>query len=329
MDPSSFTNTSFCGVQVDNITENEAKEYILNQMTIRCEGISYNHRYAKVYNDQYKKNLNNPHILCLKSSGTPYLLFLTQINETNYSFLIDKRVKDGYTYPKIFILPYHWSPELYEGTLFECELLRDRHQNWSLAIGDIYFSKGTSMSNIIIMDRVSAIHDILEKDFHQSCFCETCCPFVKRYFDYREFGEIVSSFVPSLTYDIRGVYFIPLKCSYSKIIYLLPRDNPMNLPTEKGPRGNHNAKKKEGRISRPISKDKGQMMRLMKTMKPDVYEVYSVDQGTLRKQGIALVQTTQCSDMLWNSFQGKSQSDEVWIECIYDKTFSKWTPLIS
>ena len=29
MDPSSFTKTSFCNTEIDNITTNESKEYIL------------------------------------------------------------------------------------------------------------------------------------------------------------------------------------------------------------------------------------------------------------------------------------------------------------
>ena len=95
MEPDSFTKTSFCNVQIDNITTNEAKQYILNQMSILCSGIKFNSRYAKVYNDQYSKNLKNPHIFCLKSSGTPYLLFLSQINDTNYCFLIDKKTNDN------------------------------------------------------------------------------------------------------------------------------------------------------------------------------------------------------------------------------------------
>ena len=32
---------------------------------------------------------------CLKSIGSPYYLFCTQINDVNYCFLIDKKVKDG------------------------------------------------------------------------------------------------------------------------------------------------------------------------------------------------------------------------------------------
>ena len=42
-------------------------------MSIFCSGIKFSSRYAKIYNDQYSKNLNNPHLFFLKSSGTPYL----------------------------------------------------------------------------------------------------------------------------------------------------------------------------------------------------------------------------------------------------------------
>ena len=336
MDPTSFTQTSFCGSTVDNITENEAKQYILNQMSIKCSGITYQSRYAKVYNEQYKKNLNNPHILCLKSSGTPYLLFLTQINETNYTFLIDKKVKDGYEYPKIFILPYYWSPELYEGTLFECELIRDRHKRWSIGIGDVYYAKGKNMSNTVIIDRINTIHEILT-DFKESEFCKTCFPFVKRYFDYKEFEDIVTKFVPTLTYDIRGVYFVPMRCSYSKIIFLLPRDNPMNQRHNQIQNHNHNQNHNQvqnqvqghnqNQNQNQVQDASVKLLRLMKTMKPDVYEVYSEDNDALKKLGLALVQTKECSQKLCDAFQDKSQTDEVRLPCRYNSRFHKWCPV--
>ena len=93
MDPSSFTKTSFCNIEIDNITTNESKKYILNSLSLLCSNIKYNSRYAKVFNEQFSKNLNNPHVFFLKSSGTPYLLFLTQINGVNYNFFIDKKLK--------------------------------------------------------------------------------------------------------------------------------------------------------------------------------------------------------------------------------------------
>ena len=74
MEPNSFTKTSFCNVSIDNITTNNVKKYILDHLKLVFSGMEYNKRYAKIYNNNYSKNLNNPHIMCLKSSGTPYLL---------------------------------------------------------------------------------------------------------------------------------------------------------------------------------------------------------------------------------------------------------------
>ena len=185
MNPSSLTKTGFCGKSVDNVTDNELKEFILQDMKLKCGGIQYNTRYAKVYNEQYSRNLNNPHIICLKSSGTPYLLFLTQINNTNYCFLIDKKIKEGYSYPKIFIVPYHFKNHLYKGTLFECELIRDKYQKWSLSIDDIYYHLGKTMKKIIIIERLNNIHSIFTNDMLESEFIKTCPIQIKKYFDFR------------------------------------------------------------------------------------------------------------------------------------------------
>ena len=130
MDPSSLTKTSFCGKEINNVTNNSLKQFILNDFNIKCNGIHHNSKYAKLYNEKYSSNLCNPHIICLKTTGTPYFLYCTQINDVNYTFLIDKKIKEGYEYPKIFILEYKFSDELFKGTLFETELLRDNNNEW-------------------------------------------------------------------------------------------------------------------------------------------------------------------------------------------------------
>ena len=105
MDSKSLTKTSFCGKEIDNVTNNELKKHILDDMCQKTN-ITYKTRYAKMFNEQYLKNFNNPHIICLKTIGAPYLLYCTQINDVNYCFLIDKKIKDGYDYPKIFLVHY-------------------------------------------------------------------------------------------------------------------------------------------------------------------------------------------------------------------------------
>jgi len=341
MEPNSFTKTSFCNVQIDNITTNEAKEYILNQMSILCSGIKFNSRYAKVYNEQYSKNLKNPHIFCLKSSGTPYLLFLSQINNTNYCFLIDKKLNEKYSYPKILIVPYDFSNDLYNGTLFECELIRGRNQCWSLGINDIYYNRGKNMNKTIIIDRQKSIHKIFEEEFSEKEYSKVCPIFIKKYFDYKDINMAMNDFIPKLPYNIRGLYFIPMRTDYSKILYLFPKDKLTNdsdkkknskennlLGRKNNPGKNNLGKNNPGKNNLPRTKNlqKKIIFRIMKTMKPDVYDLYLIEGENLVKHGTALVQNTELSHRLLTYFENKTQMDEVRVESVLNKEFNKWVP---
>lgn len=303
MDPSSLTKTSFSGKTVDNVTNNELKEFILNDMKLKCGGINYNSRYAKVYNEQYSRNLNNPHIICLKSSGTPYLLYCTQINGVNYTFLIDKKIKVGYDYPKIFVTPYQFDSSIFSGSLFETELVRTKGNKWFLLIGDIYYHKSSSCKNRVIMDRMNLIHNLLENEYNSDSFCDVCPIQVKKYFDYSQKEYIVNEFIPQLDYGSRGFYFVPLKCSYSKILYLF----------------------KEGDLKKPKQQKKNTLnFMIQKTMKRDVYELYLQGPNNIVKHGIACVPNLKCSQLLRDLFN--ETTDEVIVECKFNLKFKKWEP---
>jgi hypothetical protein len=305
MDPSSLTKTSFCGKTVDNVTNNELKEFILNDMKLKCGGIQYNSRYAKIYNEQYSKNLNNPHLICLKSSGTPYLLYCTQINDINYSFLIDKKVKVGYDYPKIFVTHYKFDPSIFTGTLFETELLRDKDQNWFLLISDIYYHKSSNSGNQVIMDRMNCIHKLLETEYNSDSFCDICPIQVKRYFDFKDKEFIMNEFIPQLNYGTRGLYFIPLKSSYSKILYLFKDDD---LKIKK------------------VKKDT-LIFLIKKTLKRDVYDLYLQGNNNIVKHGIACIPNLKCSLMVRNLFNSVCGDSDINVECRFNKKFDKWEPL--
>ena len=330
MEPNSFTKTSFCNVEIDNITTDVTKKYILNQLSILCSGMKYNSRYAKIYNEQYSKNLKNPHIFFLKSSGTPYLLFLTQINNTNYCFLIDKKMNnDKYSYPKILIVPYSFSNELYQGTLFECELIRDKNQKWSLGMNDIYYNRGKSMNRTNVIDRINTIYDIFENNYTDSEYTEHCPIFIKKFFDYKDIQYVHKEFIPKLPYNIRGIYFTPLRTDYSKILYLFPRET--NTKVENKKNNKENKLNKEYKDTKEYKgkteKKKSIVFRIMKTLKPDVYELYLKEDENLIKKGTALVQTIELSHKLFSYFENKEQVDEVKVECKYNDIFKKWVPL--
>ena len=304
MDPKHISRTSFCSKEIDNVTDNSMKKYILDNLDIKT-GIKFTYRYAKIYNEQYKKNLNNPHLICLKSSGTPYLLFCTQINDINYCFLIDKKVKDGYEYPKIFIVHYRFSPELFQGTLFETELIRDKNQEWSLLLGDIYHNSGSSLKNVQIHDRMNQCIDIMENKYITDSFCDICPILIKKYFDLNEIRSIFSEFIPQLPYRIRGFYFVPLKKSYSKILYIFKDEDYKQVNT---------------------SNKKYVSFRLIQTVKPDVYELYLFNEQktNIMKHSYASIPDTQTSKWVKELCEKK---DECIVECKFNTLFQKWVPI--
>tara|TARA_B100001094_G_scaffold333398_1_gene411459 strand:+ start:12005 stop:12961 length:957 start_codon:yes stop_codon:yes gene_type:complete len=304
MDPKHLTRTSFCNKQVDNVTDNSMKKYILDNMFLKTS-IKYDSRYAKIYNEQYKKNLNNPHIVCLKSSGTQYLLFCTQINDINYCFMIDKKVKDGYEYPKIFIIHCRFLPDLFNGTLFEVELIRDKMNEWSILIGDIYTMKGVSMKNTQIHERINNCISIMENEYIVDPFCDICPIHIKKYFNLNQIDSIMNDFIQKLPYNIRGFYFVPLKPSYAKILYLFKDIDFKKL----------NSNNKEN-----IN------FRIIKTVKSDIYElyIYNENKTNIQKHSYASIPNIKTSEWL-NELT--SIKDECIVECKYNPLFKKWMPM--
>lgn len=319
MDPKSLSTTNFCGNKIDNVTNNNTKIFILKDLSLKT-GMNYNTNYAKVFNAKFSNNLNNPHIICTKTHGNPYFLFCTQINGVNYTLLIDKKVKPGYEHPKMFVLHYKFNDDIYNGTLFETELVKDNHENWFLLLADLYAYKGTSMNSTIVYDRINIIYSILSNDYDQSdgTFSKICPIRVKTYFDYRDFKEtMLSDFIPSLNYKCRGLYFVPLNPKYSKILYLFKDDDTKTIYTAKNKTGPTTIR-----------------FKIIKTLKSDVYDLYIKEKETLKKYGFACVPNMKSSKFIRSIFvENDSNNDindinnDIIVECNYNKQFDKWEPV--
>lgn len=311
METNSFTKTAFCGKKIDNVTENKTKEYILKDLSLKTNK-NYNSRYAKVLNENYMKNLKNKHVVNIKTGGAPYLLYITEINGNDYTFLIDKKIKQGYEYPKIFVLKYRFSKDIYKGTLFETELVRDNNSNWFLLLGDIYLNSSSSLQNTNIIDRVNIMHKILEEEYTDNDSV-ICPPMIKKFFNMKDISKVLEDYIPSLNYISRGLYFVPLKCSYSNILYLFDRDKAFNV---------NNTKSVNNVNSVNITSVN---FRIEKTMCPDVYELYLKENDILVKKGLACIPNYEKSVFINELYQNDKK--EIYVECIYNKDFDKWEPM--
>ena len=304
MDPKDINMTKFCNKSVDNIVSNDMKKYIIEDMKLKTS-LTPSSRYAKIFNSQYSKNLNNPHIFCLKTYGSPYLLYLTKINNVNYTLLIDKKIKSGHDYPKMFIVQYRFNDDLYYGTLFETELLRDDDNGWQLLLGDIYYHKGKMLKDKVITERIDIMHDTLNEEYIDDSFCDICPLMIKRYFDMNDKIKAFNEFIPELNYKIRGLYFIPINVRYSNILYMFQDDELKNLFVQK-------------------SNDKRLNFKITKSMKPEVYELHLNDKDTLKQVCYAYIKNIEMSQYIYDLL--KDDTDII-MECEYNSRFKKWEPI--
>jgi len=143
---------------------------------------------------------------------------------------------------------------------------------------------------------------MLDTEYEQDSFCDVCPIQVKKYFDYSEKDYIIDEFISKLDYGTRGFYFVPLKCSYSKILYLF----------------------KQGELK--VKKEKKDTVNFMiqKTMKRDVYDLYLEGPNNIVKHSIACIPNLKCSMMVRKLFD---DSDNPIVECKYNEKFEKWEPL--
>ena len=90
-----------------------------------------------------------------------------------------------------------------------------------MLLGDIYIYKGERLDTKQITERMNIINNMILNEYIDDTFCNICPIKIKRYFNINQIQYITDEFVDTLDYRIRGLYFVPLKCSYSKsFIYL-------------------------------------------------------------------------------------------------------------
>ena len=319
MESNTFTRTSFCGKECDNITDNDTKKFILQDMKIKC-GVDYSTNYAKLFNIRFAKNLNNPHIVCVKTTGAPYFLYCTRINDVSYTFLIDKKINEGYSYPKIFVLPYRFNTSIYNGTLLETELVRDKKQHWFLLIGDIYQYIGKSLKKQNIINRINIMYEMLENNYTDDQYTELCPLQIKGYFEYKELKHLKENIIPKLSYNIRGFYYVPIDTRHAKVLQLFDRKQNQEKQQIKSLPKKEKIIKKSNKSE--INTDKNISFQFVKTLKPDIYDLYVQDGDDKVKIGIPNIPNMKVSKLVRNLI--KVNEMECYIECSFKDL--KWIP---
>ena len=141
---------SFCGRTTDNVIKAESKKQVLDILEQRY-GITIKDKQALILTDRNIKYLQlNQHLITLKTGGSNYFLFMTRINDVQCCFFIDRKVKEGYTIPRIISVKYRFDDAVFDDTLFDGELVKDKDNNWMFLISNLLVCKGERQKANII-----------------------------------------------------------------------------------------------------------------------------------------------------------------------------------
>ena len=322
---------SFCGRTTDNVIKAESKKQVLDILEQRY-GITIKDKQALILTDRNIKYLQlNQHLITLKTGGSNYFLFMTRINDVQCCFFIDRKVKEGYTIPRIISVKYRFDDSVFNDTLLDGELVKDKENNWMFLISNVLVFKGEKQKGNVIT-RYNKIYSLLKNCYTPDNLLDICPLVVKKIFTYEDYDKLITQFIPSLTYQIRGLYFNTLNTKHANYLFLY-KQNQNFKPYNKGKTsynnnnkfnksGNKHGSEKSSNYdnSKKELDSNNKIFKISKTMQPEIYDLHEDN----NKIGVAYISGIKCSRLIKKILKEKDSAN---VECTYNTKFSKWEPI--
>lgn len=360
----SLAKISFCDKECFNVNNNKTKEQILKHITQTFDTQVIDKQYVNITPHMTRNITLHEHILSTFTNGNPYLFWLTKIDDMPHCIFIDRKLKDGYSYPKIHVVNYKFADRLFEkDTLFTGELVKDVNRNWQYLISDLLVFNGQPVKNKNVLARFQLIYDIMDNHFTPDLEADICQIYVKRLFQYNDIKYIFKEFMPALSYTCKGLVFYTMNPQFSNYAWIVPKDD--QLPVKRRHEADEeffrrypeyvphktvfdnqtpyltntvviqqNTSPSRNTLSQTQSSNalakpnNYAYLYIVKTDIPDIYNLYTRD-DKLSRHSIAFIPNMATSHMLHEYFKantGKGVIDVV-AKCRYHYYFKRWIPV--
>ena len=322
---------SFCDQQADNVMTADSKKFILD--IVNKYDITINKKYALILNDKSLRYLKlNPHLITTKTGGSNYYLFMTKINDINSCFFIDRKVKQGYSLPRIISVKYRFSDDVFNDTLLDGELVKDKNNNWMFLIQNMLVYKGEFLKCNIVT-KYNKLYKMFDNDYTVDSNFDICPLKIKKIFTYDQYDQLITQYIPQLTYPIRGLYFNTLNNRHANYLFLYNKNNNNDNENKSGfklkkkevidsveetPKSNDSNKNTSKEVSNNTT------FELRKTSQPEIYELYGVDEMEYKQVGVAYISGLRASKKIKKFFK---DDEPIKVNCIYVEKFKKWEPI--
>ena len=246
----------------------------------------------------------NKHLISLSGFGKKCILFLTKINGKNYCFYINKKTGD------IVYVRHRFKDEIFTGTIFDGEIIKDENNNWIFSITDIMVYKGNTQDKTTLIDRIEIMNNIISTEYKEDHNLDVARIEIKKYFEYEYLNDLYNTFKPSLSYRCSGFIFKNIMCNDKYLLHIFEENRTKKAVEES---------KLNTNTSSIIA------FKINKTELPDIYELHCSKDGSLYKYGYAGVTTLAKSKYLIELFE-KSGGTDIYVKCSFHQVFKKWMP---
>jgi hypothetical protein len=332
---------SFCNTTGYNIRSDESKKFILDRIEKRF-GIKIIAKHYEKYCEPKSLDIlnKNPHMVCLRSNGNPYLLLLTRHNNMDLSIFVDKKIQQGYFLPRMitYHLMFGKNKQVHDDTIFDGEMVKTKDGKWLYIINDLIVCKGTYLSDVNLVKRLNMVYDLLDTEY----IPDELCPFkivVKKYFTYDEIKSNMMSHINIIPYTCRGLYFKPLFLKFKDILINFDDSLIKKVKRDKIG-GGFQLQSSQQQVLPPSvncqvninqitdNSDDQSLSKLFwtrKTSSPDVYDMIDTNNNII---GSACIPGMKVSKYMREVFAEKNMVDKVQLSYLFNDRFQKWVPLL-
>ena len=213
-----MNSTYFANKKSLQIISQQIKNDIVSEI---CKIGSFNLN-SKYYTFLNKKNVNNlkesDFLVSLSTFGKKFILFITKYNTKKYCIFINKK-NDTMTVTQL-----KFSDAIFNGTLFDGELVKNNNNKWIFLINDIAYYKGINIITTSFEERTKIIKNILSNEYYNNDDMENQTFFIsqKQYFEYKYIKDMIDSYMNELNYKCAGLYFKSVNNFSDNYLFIFP-----------------------------------------------------------------------------------------------------------
>lgn len=346
---------SFCGQIAFNIKSDETKQYILDRLQ-NTYNIKIIAKHFEKYNEQQLETIRNkPHMLCLRSNGNPYFLYLTRLNCKEYCVFIDKKIQQGYSYPRMILTNFRFKDDLFDDTILDGEMTNTSGK-WSFLVNDLIVHRREHLVSLNFVKRINLLYTILADKFRPDVY-DVCYIKVKKYFTTDEGMNAIENHLQTIDYSCRGIYIKPLFLRFKDILinfddnlikkverqkykhvksFLLQDDADLKEHTSSRNDDDGASTSSQGSEQTHISqisaskevKGSSQTITAYLTRKTNLPDVYELLDKNNKPFGFACIPSMVCSKKMRDVFISRNIVDCVLVEYTYSEKFKKLVPIV-